>query len=185
MLVYMRSTLSINNSFNIFLYNYKFKTILIFQNINLMFHLYISRLLLKFIPFFEYYMILSLFFKNNWTNYINVMKNCIRKYSFSRFVSNYTDQVSLTIKSDNLTNMKVISQTYSTNYIYALIKLQKLNFLKLSNFFVYLLYIIPLIILNYYSLLSWTFGHSSNLRHVLHGIWSINPIHTTIFKYHL
>jgi len=87
----------------------------------------------------DYYNFFNIFFKNKLYIFTKLQKQLMKKYSFNSFIMRYTDDVVLQISNDTSTlkhELHITKFQFKQKVIY----FKKLNFLKLDNYFFYLLY---------------------------------------------
>lgn len=185
MLVYVN--LNFNNMYNckLTLFNYQIKSLTLFYNLFIISNIFFIRIRGFSYLYFNYFNFFDLLFKNKFYIYFKIIKKLIKKFSFNSFLVNFSNSNILLWKKNfnkvNITNYDYFKFEYYTNLFF----IRKLNFLKFSNFFKFLLYWLPLKIINYYCLLCFTFGYKNNLLHDCHTFWIQIKSHKLLFKYHI
>lgn len=185
MLIYVKSNFSYFNSYKLYLSNYIYTCFNLFLNFFIIYNLFFFKLINSFVKMFDYFNFFNIFFKNKLFIFTKLQKNLMRKYSFNRFVVRYTDMTLIGMSSDKLFYTTTFIDFKLFNFKHKVIYFKKLNFLNLGNYFFYLLYWLPLHIINYYTLLSPTFGHKSHFLHEYHHVWIHTKLALTMFKYHI
>ncbi len=185
MLIYVKKNFSPLNSYKMFLSNYVYTCFNLFLNFFIIYNLFFFKIIFNFTRMFDYFNFFNIFFKNKLYIFTQLQKTLMRKYSFNRFVVRYTDYTLITLTKQNVFYLQHSLCWKKFAFKIKVIYFRKLNFLKFDNFFFYLLYWSPLHVINYYNLLTPTFGYKSNFLHQLHHVWVHTKLYITLFKYHL
>lgn len=131
---------------------------------------------------FNFFFFLKIFFKNNLNILFIYLKKNIKKYSFKSYVANSSSSFVDLIYKDK--GNLYLNYKFQINHL-RLINIKVLNYLKLKNFFKFLLYILPLKILNYITLYNQSFGYRKNFIDSLHVFWFSIKTHRYFLNYHL
>lgn len=185
MLIHLNYNFHNNYNCKFTLFNYQLKSFNLFNNIFIIKNLFFLRIVgLNYLNF-TYFNFFDLFFKNKLYIYFKIIKKLIKKFSFNSFLVNFgNSQIFLwkkTLNTVNLINYDYSKFEYYTNLVFY----KKLNFLKFSNFFRFLMYWLPLKIINYFDLLCFSFGYKNNFLHDNHCFWVQIKYHRLLFKYHI
>lgn len=142
---------------------YKINSIFVFYKMSISYFFFkLYRFNLDITNFFYF---LKLFFRNNLNIIFFYFKKVIKKYSFNGYVSNSSSSFVNLIYND----IGGLNTNYALSFSYfRLLNIKTLNYLKFKNFFKFLLYILPLKILNYITIYNQSFGYNGNFIDPLH-----------------
>ena len=182
MLIYLNKNFKNFNTTRLVILSFFYKLNSIFFFYKISFNFFFFKLNCFNLDVLNFFFFLKLFFKNNLNILFFSLKKTIKKYSFSRYVSNSSSSFINLIYKD--TDVKSINYGLSFSYL-RLFNIKVLNYLKFKNFFKFLLYILPLKILNYITIYNQSFGHRKNFIDNFHCFWFSVKTHKYFLTYHL
>lgn len=182
MLVYVNKNFKKFNTINSVVSSFFYKINSIFTFYRLSVNYFFFKLYFFNWDVFGFFFFLKLFFKNNLNILFFCLKKTIKKYSFKGYVANSSSSFVNLISND----VNGLSLNYGLGFSYLrLINIRVLNYLKFKNFFKFLLYIMPLKILNYITLYNQSFGYRKNFIDSFHVFWFSIKTHKYFLNYHL